>query len=149
MRGNDVVVGFRMPAGSRRGQFESSLERGDRRQDQILERLQGDGVEPDHTAVVVGELRVIVIVMRRGDRMRPRVPVDRRVGVVVVGLVNVLRCQDRRKGNARSQDQAGGGPAEGKRHAAPIMGVGQMRRQPFTTNAFVRRHSRTRSRRSP
>jgi len=80
--------------------------------------VEYDAVEPDHVIVVVRELREIGVAGRR--RVWLQMPMRSRVGVVGIGLVDMLRRQ-RRQGEIRHQHQADDGAAEGRLHLPVIM----------------------------
>ena len=97
-----------------------SVPRGNGRGHQMKSGLmQRNVVQPDNVFIVVRKLSMVVVV--RIDRMRLKMTVGSRPRMVCVGLVHVLRRNDRRKGDVRHQKQAGSDPAERGRHATMII----------------------------
>jgi len=113
-----VVVRWRGRIRRGRDQLEPSGRRSRRRRKLVRRLVEYDAVEPDHVIVVVRELREIGVAGRR--RVWLQMPMRSRVGVVGIGLVDMLRRQ-RRQGEIGHQDQADDGAAERRLHVQVIM----------------------------
>ena len=72
--------------------------------------VNGDDVEPNDMAIIVGQLGMVVIVSP--GVMGLEMSMNRRVRVIGIGFVHVLRRDRRRKRDERHQNQAYGGPPE-------------------------------------
>ena len=77
--------------------------------------------------IVAGELSFVVIV--RPDGVRVEVPMDHRMRVLSVGLVQVLLGNNRRDGDVGRQDHADNDPTDTRGHGPVIMATGPISRQ--------------------
>ena len=103
MRRRRIVIGGRHPIGQGQNHNESLSWRNTGRRELITRLRQGDAIQPDDVLIVVGQRGMVAVVQR--DRVRLKVTMNRRVGMVGVGLVHMLRRDGRRKGERRHQGQ--------------------------------------------
>lgn len=115
-----VVVWRRRPLGECRRQLEPFDGRTLRRRELISGLTDRHIPQPEDDAfIVVRKLGVVVIV--RGNRMGLEMSMDSRVRVVGIGLVHMLRHDDRGDRDVGHQDEGGCVPAQQSRHAPTII----------------------------
>lgn len=120
MRGGGVVVRRRRPLSESQRQFES-FNSWTRRSRKLIARLmKRDVAQPDDVFFVFGKLGVVVVI-RGPNRMGLEMSMDSRMRVVSVGLVDMLRRNDRMDRNVRRQGQDDDWPTQETRHTRTII----------------------------